>query len=308
MSDNEIIHSGNFSFGDYQSQFDENISAGEIRVSRVAIMQPGSPEITNTVSGYKPGMLVDTVTREILTREMKSPWLQGKVDVSELANRHCLLIVPAFKLPSEFIKWKDRKTEGTGWHFKTLDRNDPRVREGLWPGSGGTWGKKEGQVGSPPVTENCNYMCMVVEKETKEDGEEKLSVVDSGIIFTFSKTSFNAGRSLTTYIRKGFQRRIPAFGVSYWIYTTKELSKNGEVYYAMNCAPGSVVKDRDILDMAFDWHRKFSEPSSGQALQAMYLNSAEIGDEGSDEVNSVNNSHTSATEVDEDDVSGQSPF
>jgi hypothetical protein len=256
---------GSFDFESYANEFSSNIYAGELKVSRVAIMQPGSPEIGNSAPGYKTGMMVDTVTREIISREVKSPWLEGKVQPNELFVCHACLVVPCAKLPSEFIKWKNRKTEGTGWHFKTLDRNDPRVKAGLWPAGGGTWGTKPDQVGSPPVTENCNYMCMVLEPSGSK-------VIDSGIIFTFAKTSFNAGRELTTFIRKGFQHRVPAFGISYWIYTLKGLDeKSNSVFYYMKCAGNAYVTDKEILSNAIDWHKKFSDPSTGRQLQTAYL-------------------------------------
>lgn len=258
-----------FDFAAYAAEANENVASGEIKVSRVTVMQPGSPEIAQEVPGYKTGMMIDSVTRDILSREVKSPWLVGKVDESALITCYACFVVPCFKLPTEFIKWKNRKTEGRGWHFKTLNRNDHRVREGVWPASGGTWGTKEGQEGAPPVTENCNYMCIVL------DGNENENVIDPGIIFTFAKTSFNAGRDLTTSIAKGWTRRLPAFQVGYWIYTIKTQDDSGNTYAYMNVAPGSIIKKASVVRAGYDWHKRFSDPENGKNIQAIYLSTSD---------------------------------
>lgn len=265
-------------FSEYMEDFDENVFAGsEIRISRAALMQPGSPEIAGETPGYKISQIVDSVTREILTTPLKSPWLIGKAPDEELFTCQCCLLVPAFKLPTEFIKWKDLKTEGKGWHFKSMDRTEQRVREGIWPNAGGTWGEKEEEAGlSPPVTENCNYMMIVVDPTTKQ-------VISNGIIFTFCKTSFKTGRALTTYIRKGFQKRIPAFGMSYWCYTVKDQNDAGQKFVYTNIVPAqqTAKTSAEALRFGMDWHKKFSNKQDGlgKKLQYAYLSAAQIEEE-----------------------------
>jgi len=272
----DIVKSTNFTdinFEDYQTEFDENVNAGsELKISRAAIMQPGSPEIGGAVPGYTAGMLVDNFTRDILTQEFKSPWLKGKVPDEDLFKCHACLIIPAFKLPSEFIKWKDLKTEGRGWHFKSMDRNDPRVREGLWANAGGTWGSKPDQVGPPPVTENCNYMCVVLQVQP----DNTVEIANTGIIFSFSKTSFGAGRKLTTYIKKGFQNNVPSFGNAYWCFTKKERNEeSNSFYYYMDIAPAgrSHSLNEQSLEIAYKWHKSFA---GNRELQNAYLSAAAI--------------------------------
>lgn len=285
-------------FDEYMNDFDDNVFAGsEIRISRAAIMQLLSPEIKARTPDYYPGQIVDNVSRDILTRELKSPWLVGKVPEDELIKCNCSLIVPAFKLPSEFIKWKDLKREGRGWHFKTLDRNESRVKEGLWPNAGGTWGTKEGQDGPPPVTENCNYMCLFIDPVEKK-------LLSDGIITTFCKTSFKAGRNLTTYIRKGFRKSIPAFGMTYWLYTLKfKDDDTGNEYYYFNVHPAmrTVEINTEALKLGLRWHNQFSEKENGRgkALQNAYLSSAAMQEE-SDESFTENTTDDNPIETEDD--------
>jgi hypothetical protein len=254
--------------------FDENVNAGtEIKISRISIMQPGSPEIANSVCGYEAGSLIDNFSREVLTTKLASPWLDGKVDVSERPKVHTCLIIPAFKLPTEFIKWKNLKTEGRGWHFKTCDRNDARVKEGIWKNAGGTWGTKEGQTGAPPVTENSNYLCLIIKKI--DDG---FKCINGGIIVTFCKTSFNAGKKLTTFIRQGFQDGIPPFGNVFYLYTIKESDPDSNsTFYRMDIAKCGLTKNiiPSCLKTGYNWHKLFSE---NKDLQYNYLSAAEIDD------------------------------
>lgn len=287
-------------FSDYMNDFDENVFAGsEIKISRFALMQPGSPEITDENPDYKIGMIVDNVTREIFTRRLKSPWLVGKVNESELFECHCTLIVPAFKLPSEFIKWKNLKTEGKGWHFKTLNRRDPNVREGVWPNSGGTWGTKEGQSGAPPVTENCNYMSIVIDPIEKK-------IISSGIICTFCKTSFSAGRDLTTFIRKGFKRNLPSFGMAYWDYTIKKEDDTGNKYCYHNIIPAERTMNLspDAFDLSLTWHNQFSdkEDNRGKQLQNAYLSAASMEEEIDDQAHSKVDDDANAIPPGEEDI------
>lgn len=221
-----------------QNAFDLNVdAASEIRFSRVAIMQPLSPEIANEEPGYKQGMLVDNITREILSDYSKPQWLiDKKVPEEELDPLHNMLIIPVMKLPSEFVRWiprTEQKERGDGKQieWKSTDRSDPRVREGVWPGQGGTWGTKPEQKNvAPPVTENSNFLCVVVDPET---GLGKTNF----IVLTFSRTSFQTGSKLTTSIAGHKMQGLPPFGVTYYIYTKKEVNDSG-TYFVTHMAKG----------------------------------------------------------------------
>jgi hypothetical protein len=270
-----------FDFSEVEKAFYENVEAGEVKISRCAILQPGSDEIAGEVAGYSGGMIVNNNTREIYTRKIMSPWLLGKVSNNELFEAHAILIQPVFKLPNEYIKWKDRTTEGRGWHFKTLDKRDPRVRAGVWSKDGGTWGTKEGQEGAPPVTVNCNYLCNIL------DASDPSITLANNIIITFCKTSSRAGIDLTTAIATGLQKRIPPFGAAYYVYTTREKNDDG-TFYKMNCVgfsssvnPIATINQRAFLD-AIAMHKKLSTPVSGYNLQCGLLSMASLEGEDSD--------------------------
>src|SRR5690606_11758572 len=113
----------------------------DIRISRLTILQPLSPEIKNGTPGYSKAQIIDNVSREIYSEEIKAPWLVSKpgIDPSQVQKYNVLRFVPIVVLPKEYIKWKDRKKEGIGYHFKSLDKNEQRVREGIYVNQGGTF-------------------------------------------------------------------------------------------------------------------------------------------------------------------------
>lgn len=111
----------------------ENQEANEIQYSRLAIMQSKSPEVDTQVPGYSVGQIFDNITRDVYSVKEIPPWL-ANTGAEGLKKIDFSLIVPIFKLPTEFIHWRDRnKGEGTGMHWKSLDPQDPRVRAGSWP-------------------------------------------------------------------------------------------------------------------------------------------------------------------------------
>src|SRR6185295_10047736 len=102
----------------------QNTLASDIRIARLAIVQPQSVEVTTQVPGYQQGMIVDSVTREVLSTFGKPPWFEGKVPADQLTNTHYLLGAFVFKLPTEYIEWippADRKEGEQRWRLKTLD-------------------------------------------------------------------------------------------------------------------------------------------------------------------------------------------
>lgn len=271
-----------------QQAFDLNVADGEMQFSRIAIMQPGSPEIANMTPGYSAGMLADNVTRDILTEGIKPPWLVDRgIDPEDLQKVPCCSVIPVFKLPSEFIKWKDIEEEGGGWHWKTLDRSDPKVREGVWPKSGGTWGKKPGQEGAPPVTENCNYLFMILNSD--------YDPVTSFIVGTFARTSFKAGIKLTTAIKTQRLKKILHFQKCYWLFTKAETrEKNGKTHtsYAMDVTGGPTLTSIDpecgIQESVIEMIKFLSDKEYGRERQEMMINSAQMDHEDDKGTNDLN--------------------
>lgn len=262
----------------------KNIDASEMVISRVAILQPNSPEIAESVPGYKAGMLVDSQTREILTINIKPPWLVGQVDESELRPIPIMPFVNVFKLPTEFIKWIPRNEREAfraahpdhkfDWEWKSLDRNDPRVREGVWPALGGTFAGRK-----PPVTDNSNHLILPLNMQ------EKLPL-SNFMVQTFSRTSAPTGKTMTSHIASLKMQNLRAWDRVFYLYTTQEKNNDG-TFFVTRLAKGPLTKDcvqSFVLDQILSMARALSEPTSGPMLQTILINSAHLGGEhGTDE-------------------------
>lgn len=206
-----------------------NVDATERRISRLAILQSKSPEIDDKVQGYEEGMLIDNQTREVLSTYGKPPWLLDKnIPEANLQPIHYLPFVSVFKLPTEFIKWikKEEREEyrrthpghTDDWEFKTLDRNEPRVKAGIWESLGGSYkGKK------PPVTDNGNFLILpldLVEKIAKS----------YFTVATFSRTSAKTGHTLTNWMETSGMQDIQPWERVYYLWTKKEKFTDGSAY------------------------------------------------------------------------------
>lgn len=247
----------------------ENIDRSELQISRAAALQPLSPECASQLPGYKPGMIIDNLNREFISQQLKTPWLKGKVPDSELQNIECLEFVPMFKLPTEFIHWKNRSTEGKGWHFKTLDAQDPRVRMGIFPPRG-TFKQTETQK-SPPVTENINIYALVL------DAESRLAKM-MPLVITFAKTSFKTGRKLVTMCEGLRMQRLPFFASTFWLYTVKKQNDKNQVWYPFEIARGELVSKTapEVMPMIYEAASYLSDPDEGKARQEATINAAAI--------------------------------
>ena len=254
-----------------QEAIDANIDQSELQISRLAIMQPQSPEITGQEMGFSPGQIVDNITREIYTDYVNPPWLTGKVKADKLSPVYCCLIVPIFKLPSEFIKWikkDEQEPGGDQWEWKTLDQNDPRVREGVWAPIGTFKGDK------PPVTSNINMLCLVLDAVT---GLAKSSF----IVATFTRTSFSTGKNLVTQCKQHGLGDLPYWGRTYWLYTkmeTRMVGSTESTYCIYKIAKGPSLEA--VNSKAGQTIRQFAlwlaDPELGRVRQESLINSAEI--------------------------------
>jgi len=257
-----------------QQAIDANVDQSELQISRLAIMQPQSPEITGQEMGYVQGQIVDNISREIYTNYVNPPWLAGKVEADKLSPIHCCLIVPIFKLPSEYIKWikKDEQEPGGDmWEWKTLDQGDPRVREGVWSPVGTYKGDK------PPVTSNINMLCLVLDFVT---GAAKSSF----IVATFTRTSFSTGKNLVSQCKQHGMSGLPYWGRTYWLYTkveTRMVGNTDSTFYIYKVAKGPALTA--VNDKADQTIKQFAlwlaDPDLGRVRQESLINSAEIGTE-----------------------------
>jgi hypothetical protein len=248
----------------------------EVKTSRVAILQPGSPEIAGGVTGYSPGHLIDNVSRELLSQSRKQPWLKAKgVPESELSDVPCMCIAAVMKLPTEFVHWlgKDERKEGDPpFDWKTLDPTDPRVRAGVWKNRGGTYGSRPDQKGRPPVTDHINFLIVVLDIENKR-------LKTNFIIESFSRTSADAGKQLTTFIQGHGLVNLPPWGQTYWVYTKKEFNQqHNSYYYYKNVAPGPLFNDicPDQEPLIRGMALWLADQQSGKGRQEALLNMSQM--------------------------------
>lgn len=272
----------------------ENVDANEIKIPRLSLQQPLSPLAVGREAKFRAGQVIDNVDNILLSSEVASPWLAGKVAPGSIATVDAVLFVPIYKLPSEFVCWKDRNTEGRGMHWKTLDRKDPRVRQGCWPPYGNWQAAADAERKAPPVTVNINFAGSVFDYETKD-------MLNELCIATFAKKSNAAGKDMVTKISRHMRRNIPIFGMSYWLWVYEEYDeKSNSTYYSLRCAQGPSIIDlfgervSQVAARLLDTFKEFSNTETGRAAQEGFLNASSLDsdefEEGlqEDAVNTVN--------------------
>jgi hypothetical protein len=287
----------------------DNTGEGELKFSRMAILQPQSPEITKRSPGYQQGMIVDNRTRVVLSQYSQAPWLLASgVPANELPSVNWMLYIPIIKLPAEYIKWKKRQTEGIGMWWKTLDPGDARVRAGCYPPVG-YYGKKPEHKGvAPPVTDNTNYFGLVAKVDVATDSANPLkkvwtnpSLVGGPFVTTFAKTSKGTGQMLTQLLEQHTNtRNQPFWAAPQFIYTKME-EEGTNTWYEYKVAIGPMLNvlgeefKRFIHDMASSIAIPMSDDTpaesdgegksitKGRFMQELVLNSAKFEEEGDGE-------------------------
>lgn len=291
---------GDDDFSEFDAAVEDNIESNDLKISRLSMMQPGSPEIASEVPGYVPGMIVDNVTRQVYSVQEKAPWLTKipGIDPANIPKSHYVRIVPVAVLPKEYVHWKNRQTEGKGMHFKSIDRNEDRVRAGLWVNRGGTWKPKEGEKNKPPITENLNILCAVINPDW--------TLASPFVVATFARSNFGAGKFLINSVGRHKLVRLPAWGICYYLYTEKGPNKEYN-YFVMKCAPGEKITDnkdyavnaKQLHEICKEMALKLSDKTpvegdpenrtQGRMLQELYINSAVMDtDEGDDDAHEDN--------------------
>lgn len=273
---------GDLDIDDLKDATMENVDASEIKIPRMAIMQPTSPLVAGRDADFKSGQVIDNVDHILLSREVRSPWLEGKVEPSAIPTIDAVLFLPIFKLPTEAVKWKDRDTEGKGMWWKTLDLKDRRVREGCWPPHG-VWQAAEGaNKKSPPVTINTNFAGAVYDPENPNSGP-----LLEACIGTFAKTSSGAGKDLITKVSSGMRSNIPIFGRLYWLWLAElhnDVKKS--TYYAFRCSIGPLITEffnmgalKEAGQSAVSLFNTFRDKENGRAAQEGFLNASSLDDD-----------------------------
>lgn len=247
----------------------QNTNANEIQISRLAIMQKNSPECEDNNPAYKDGMMVDNKTRVIYSTYGPPPWLTEKgLDPKAIEAVHYVRFLPIFKLPNEFIHWKNRSTEGTGFHFKTLDEKDQRVRAGSFPPFG-NWKPDPAnpQQKAPPVTNNINYLGVLI----NEAGE----VISDYIIVTFAKGNTNVGKKITTALQYVTANKKPYWSFCVGLFTYWNKVEKGS-YHALDSAViKNFPKNPKTMKMCRDVAMYLADKEKGAERQEGFLNAAE---------------------------------
>jgi hypothetical protein len=270
----------------YAAQNDNVDAAAEIRISRLALLQPQSPEITKQVRGYSPGMIVDNQSRTILSYKGKPPWMVAAgIPESELNDVHYLPVLPVMKLPTEFIKWTPRSQRKPGdpdFEFKTFDPSHPGCLAGLWPPRG-KWGKLPDQEGKPPpVTENINICLLPL-------SQDLALAVSTYTVATFSRTSFNTGRNFVKALETHKLQRIFPWGRVYYLYSKQEQKDNNVWYeFLLASGPESAKSCPNLIAIAASMGRHLSDKDLGKARQMAMLNAAEQVSEHADVADGAN--------------------
>lgn len=90
----------------------DNITSKDLRLPRVALLQPLSPQVQADDQKYKPGMFIDTLTQDVLPAPVT--------------------FVPVF-IFKNIIKWKPR-AEGGGMLWKTVNPTAEQMKETQFDG------------------------------------------------------------------------------------------------------------------------------------------------------------------------------
>lgn len=143
--------------------FEGGVDIHQITIPRVRLLQALSPEVKNDPKAFQPGMIINSITKEVLPKTF----------------------IPLVKMPTSWVRFnaRDRKSpafepefEAGAMMWKSDDPKDPRVIEQA------KWGPNN----EPPLaTEFMNFLCYF-------EGFTLPAVL------SFSKTSYTAGKEFFT--------------------------------------------------------------------------------------------------------------
>jgi hypothetical protein len=279
-----------------QGAFDDNVDQqAEIAISRVAILQPASPEVAQGKPGYKAGQLVDSINRSILTQRAKPLWLidQG-VNPDELTLVDNMMFVPIAKLPFEYVKWKtlEERTEEEPipFHWKSLDKTEEKVREGIWKKHGGTYGTLPDQDGRPPVTVNTNYLVLPIDQET-------MTAMSNFVVLTFSRTSSKAGEKLATFMAGHRFESLAPYGRTYFVSTNQKVRVDAgqeQTYYVMDINKGgkTSIACPAMIPMVHQIALQLASKETGKDAQLAMINATDLSDDTSNKSGESNEAPT----------------
>lgn len=200
--------------------FEENTPREDLIIPRAKLLQALSPEVIEDSDKFKPGMIINSLTKEILPEEF----------------------VPIFKF-TNWIRFNPRSTKdpahdpayGAGdiiW--RSSDPLDPRVIEEAKFGPNGE---------NPLATKFINFFAY-------------FPGVDMPVIISFSKTSLKAGRRLLSLAQ--FSQK-DMFAMKYKLSAKQEVGDAGQ-YYVLNVEPIEHANENEYDTASNLWGQFHAKP------------------------------------------------
>ena len=184
--------------------FEEKIQPGELTIPRVRMLQGLSPEVQAQPKIYYAGLLINSITKEVLT--------EGFIPVKRMPNSWVRFNARDSKDPN-FVP--DIKPGGLVW--RSDDPKDPRVIEGIKFGPNGE---------APPATAFLNFLCYF----------EGFTIP---CLLSFGRTSYKAGQNFLT-MAFGFGGDM--YSRKYKL-ATKQVTNDKGTFYVLETTPAGKCSD-----------------------------------------------------------------
>lgn len=175
-----------------QEGFEEPIDPDDLIISRATLLQALSPDVVAHGDKFRPGMVIDSVTKDILPAEF----------------------IPLYKF-TNYIRFNPRNSKDPVYDpaygpgeiiWRTTDPLDPRVQKET----------KFGDDGSNPIAiKFLNFMSY-------------FPGVDMPIAVSFSRTSYKAGKKL---LNLGLRTKKSMFATKYKLSTVIETNSANQQYF-----------------------------------------------------------------------------
>lgn len=202
-----------------------NVSNEEMIIPRVKLMQALSPEVQEEGSDLKQGVIINSLT--------KTPFLK--------TEKGAHLFIPILRSVN-WVKFNPRSEKDPDFDpafepgaiiWRSNDPNDPKViAEGEWRGE------------KPPrATKFINYLCHFLG-------------CDIPVLLSFAKTSFKAGRTLTTFTEL-VHANDAIFKWAYLLQSKKEQNPQGQSYYVYSVSEGGPAS-AEAFERAEMWYETYS--------------------------------------------------
>ena len=187
--------------------FEEPMQKEDFIIPRAKLLQALSPEVIEDGGKFRPGMIINSLTKEVLPAEF----------------------IPVFKF-TNWIRFNPRNTKDANYDpayapgeliWRETNPEDPRVVE---------FGKF-GPNGEPPMaTKFLNFFCY-------------FPGVNMPIVVSFSKTSFKAGKQL---LNLAMVTGRDMFATKYKVVSKQEIGDAG-VYFVLNVAQVSAASEDEVV-------------------------------------------------------------